>query len=303
MSVKKAPVSALATWECRWSSNMFEGHQALIESLKGIAKHYTFQLEEGDGGYKHYQGRISLVKRRRETEKHILLNLFPEGTAPNYLAPTTNPEHQKGDAFYQMKADTRILGPWTDKDEVIYIPRQVREMGDLRPFQQHIVDDADVWDTRHINLVYCPHGNIGKSRLVSYCRAYQKGRALPPVNDYKDLLRMVCDLPTSKLYLFDMPRSLNKDKLYQFFSAVETIKDGYAYDDRYSFKEKVFDCPNIWIFTNTYPDLGMLSFDRWRIWEVDEEYKLNAENIEEKKSQCIVQCPDLVVQPPGLHSL
>lgn len=269
--------NALNTWECRWNADKFETHQSLIDSLEGIAKHYTIQLEEGDGGYRHYQGRISLIKKRREAEKYILLALFPDDTAPNYLAPTTNPEHRKGDAFYQMKTDTRILGPWTDKDEKIYIPRQVREMNGLRPFQQYIFDDGDKWDTRHVNLVYCPNGNIGKSRLVAYCRAYQKGRALPPVNDYKDLLRMVCDLPTSKLYLFDMPRSLNKDKLYQFFSAVETIKDGYAYDDRYHFKEKVFDCPNIWIFSNTYPDTTLLSADRWKIWTVNDAYELVAE--------------------------
>jgi hypothetical protein len=105
-------------------------------------------------------------------------------------------------------------------------------------------------------------------------RAHKLGRALPPVNDYKDLLRMVCDLPTSKLYLFDMPRAMNKDKMYQFYSAVETIKDGYAYDDRYTFKEKVFDCPNIWIFCNVLPDLAMLSRDRWRIWDIDNSYNL-----------------------------
>lgn len=105
-------------------------------------------------------------------------------------------------------------------------------------------------------------------------RAYKLGRALPPVNDYKDLLRIVHDLPTSNFYLFDMPRALNKDKMYQFYSAVETIKDGYAYDDRYTFKEKVFDCPNIWIFCNVLPELSMLSLDRWNIWEIDASYNL-----------------------------
>jgi hypothetical protein len=66
-----------------------------------------------------------------------------------------------------------------------------------------------------------------------------------------------------------MPRAIKKDRLYGFYSAIETIKDGYAYDDRYKFKEKVFDCPNIWIFSNILPNSKLLSSDRWRIWEVD----------------------------------
>lgn len=193
---------------------------------------------------------------------------------PQYFQPSVS--STRGSAFYQTKLDTKVKGPWSDLDEEIYIPRQIREMGKLRPFQQSIVESYDKWDTRTINLVYCRSGNVGKSLLVGYCRAHKIGRALPPVNDCKDLLRMVCDLPTSKMYMFDMPRSMNKERLYQFFSAVEIIKDGYAYDDRYHFKEKVFDCPNIWIFTNTLPDLRMLSKDRWKIWTVDHKtYSLN----------------------------
>jgi len=90
------------------------------------------------------------------------------------------------------------------------------------------------------------------------------------------MMRMVCDMPTARMYLVDMPRSLNKDRLYQFYSGIETIKDGYAYDDRYKFKEKFFDCPNIWIFSNILPDMDMLSKDRWKLWSIDKEYKLNA---------------------------
>lgn len=245
----------------------------LISALKGIAKKYVFQLEKGEKtNYLHFQGRLSLIKKSR---KHTALALFPDGLKPEYFEPTCNPEFIKGEPFYQMKVQTRVEGPFRDDDEVIYIPRQIRECPSLRPFQSHIVNDASKWDKRTINCVYCPEGNKGKSILVGYCRAYRIGRALPSVNDYKDLLRMVCDLPTSRMYLFDMPRSINKDRLYQFYGAVETIKDGYAYDDRYSFKEKHFDCPNIWIFSNTLPDLNMLSADRWKVWTIDQDYCLN----------------------------
>ena len=254
--------------------------EILIDSFRKKTKQYSFQLEESNlekkcghdagphEGYIHYQGRISLIKKKSGS---ALIKFFNEEVFKYvHWSPTSIKVAKRGDDFYVTKVDTRLKGPWTDKDEIIYIPRQIREMEGLRPFQQSIVDNAEIWDKRTINLIYCKHGNMGKSLLVGYCRAHKIGRALPPVNDQKDLLRMVCDLPTSKMYLFDMPRSMNKDRLYQFYSAVETIKDGYAYDDRYHFKEKVFDCPNIWIFSNNLPDLDMLSEDRWKIWEIDQ---------------------------------
>lgn len=258
--------SAVASYDFRINYDN-KDHTEIIKLLDGIAKHYVFQLERGDSGYEHYQGRMSLIKKRRKPE---LITLFKslDRAVPNYLEPTSNPEFRSGDAFYMMKEDTKIGGAWTDKDKPPYIPRQIREIEKLRPFQQSIVDNAKEWDTRHINLVYCPTGNKGKSILVGWCRAYGIGRVLPSVNDSKDLLRMVCDMPTSTMYLFDMPRSMNKERLYGFYSAIETIKDGYAYDDRYSFKEKVFDCPNIWIFSNNLPDYNMLSMDRWKLWEI-----------------------------------
>lgn len=249
--------------------------KCLSPFLTQKCKKWGYQLEKGEEtGYEHYQGRLSLKTKVSEALMVKMMNdKFGKGFG-KVSCTTTN--CSKGKAFYEYttKESTRVAGPWTDADSSKYIPRQIREMGPLRPFQERVVASADIWDTRHINYIYCPNGNIGKSLLVGYCRAHGIGRALPPVNDYKDLMRMVCDLPTSKLYLFDMPRSMNKDKLYSFYSAIETIKDGYAYDDRYSFKEKVFDCPQIWIFANTLPSMAHLSNDRWLIWEVDDNYEL-----------------------------
>lgn len=260
-----ANCSVCAVYEIRYNASIGTP-QDLISILTPVAKKWCFQLEKGDSGYLHYQGRISLIKRRR---KHEALQLFEEGEAPNFFEPTVSKEHTKC-AFYCLKKDTRQNGPWTDEDpDPPCITRQVMEINKLYPFQQTIVDDAKVWNKRNINIVYCKDGNKGKTSLVQYCRAYKIGRPLPPVNDYKDLLRIVYCVPVSTMYLIDMPRSLNKDRLYQFFSAIETIKDGYAYDDRNRFREKTFNCPNIWIFSNTLPDLSMLSTDRWRLWNIN----------------------------------
>lgn len=252
----------------RWISGSEKPLKDLL--LKKCKKH-AFQLEKGtETGFIHWQGRVSLHSKKRL--KSLRVHFEDSVLCAAHWSITSAPN--KGNVFYTTKEDTRVAGPWLDTDEVIYIPRQIREMEALRPFQKSIIDSAEVWDTRTINLLFCPNGNIGKSLLVGYCRAHKIGRALPPINDHKDLMRMVCDLPTSKMYLFDMPRAQNKDRLYGLYGAVETIKDGYAYDDRYHFKEKVFDCPVIWIFTNLLPEMSMLSKDRWKVWRVDEDYEL-----------------------------
>ena len=81
-------------------------------------------------------------------------------------------------------------------------------------------------------------------------------------------MNMVMDRPISQCYFIDMPRSLPKTKLNQFYSGIEELKNGHAWDARYHFKEKYFDSPNVWIFANEIPDKNLLSRDRWLIWEI-----------------------------------
>lgn len=234
------------------------------QGLSDIAKKYAFQLEKGDTGYIHWQGRISLIKKRRINEA-IKLFASKDCFDKVHLSIT----HDTDNDFYVLKCDTYIEPHrYKDTDEVKYIPRQVREIKGLYPWQQYIVDNANVWDTRTINIIIDEQGNNGKSTLVTYMRAHGLARKIPFCNDYKDIMRMVCDMPTSTCYLIDMPRAINKERLFQLYGAIEEIKSGYAYDDRYKFTEKIFDCPNIWIFCNVIPDTSMLSHDRWKFWEI-----------------------------------
>lgn len=196
-----------------------DDHAKLITQLKEICKAGNFQLEEGEKcGKLHFQGRVSLKKKRRKTEIYKLAtDTFLTGV---HWSPTSN--ENKGNFDYVTKNFTRIAGPWDINTKPRYIPRQVREIESLRPFQQAICDDAEVWDTRHINIVYDPDGNIGKSRLKLWIRAYGIGRIIPPVNDFKDMMRMVMDIPTAKLYVIDLPKAYKKDKLGGLYSAIET---------------------------------------------------------------------------------
>lgn len=234
----------------------------IIVWLDEHCKKWAFQLECGEEtGYKHYQGRVSLkVKTRLST----LINIT-KGTWTFRWSIT----HDYKNEFYVMKEHTRIDGPWDDRnDKPIYVPRQIREIKELYPWQQSIIDISLVWDTRSIHCIIDPEGNKGKSILCTYMAVNRLGRKIPYANNYKDIMRIVCDMPTTKAYIVDLPRGVDKRNLNGMFAAIEEIKSGYAWDDRYKFQEKFFDAPQIFVFTNIEPDRNSLSLDRWRFYNI-----------------------------------
>lgn len=231
----------------------------LDEHLKKCARRWVYQEEAGESGKKHLQGRVSFKVGVRVGEVSGKLGITVHAS----------PEHDtKGSDFYCMKNETRVSGPYTDKDEKQEIPRQVTEIKDLYRWQERIIVMAQEWDTRTIHVIYDPDGNKGKSTLVTWMGVHNLAKQLPFCNDFKDLLRMCYDIGPRRAYIVDMPRALNKDKLFQLYGAIEMIKGGYCYDDRYKFQDRYFDCPNIFIFTNRIPDTDLLSKDRWKLWQI-----------------------------------
>ena len=245
----------------------------VIDCLKGVAKKYVFQKEQGDSGYIHYQGRLSLFKKRRKMEA---LRLFK--VKPNYFEPTTNKEYIKGEAFYMTKEETRLEGPWKDTDKPPFIPRHIQGRTPL-PWQKMVMDSKDIYDERKINCIIDPEGNRGKSILAAFVRSIG-GLTLPPIGDCKDLISAMCDILISKqcrnpgLITVDIPRSVNNARLYSLFTAIETIKDGYIQDFRYKFRDWEYNRPQIWVLTNNDIPTKYLSEDRFIIWRFDEEGSL-----------------------------
>lgn len=241
--------------------------------MKDFCKKWCFQMEEcPTSGKKHLQGRFSLGTKRRMSSLKEVLKEFPALTNC-HLSPTST--GNQTNTFYVTKPETRILGPWSDKDqEEVYIPRQVREIGDLYPWQKQVLTLSKQWDTRKIYVI-SPHGNIGKSTLCAYMDVYGYGLEIPFCNDYRDIMRMVMDMPDTRSYLIDMPRAIKKDKLFQMWSAIESVKNGYVFDDRYKFKRKRFDCPQVFVFTNQKEkdlrEADLLTNDRWVFLEVNPE--------------------------------
>ena len=255
----------------------------IMETFKKHCKKWCFQLEKGEKtGYMHYQCRISLKTKKRMNQ---VIMMFQHLKANVSITSKANRDNN----FYVLKEDTKVEGAWTESKNDLpeYIPRQIREIKKLYPFQKQIIRMSEEWDTRTIHIVIDIEGNKGKTTISQYLHVYKKANIIPFCNDYKDLMRMVLCMPKLGCYMIDLPRAINKERLYQLFSAIETIKGGYAYDDRYSFKSAVFDCPQIFVFTNIRPDTKLMTKDRWKFWNIQNKRLVPEYNYPEQVKSCI----------------
>lgn len=238
--------------------------------LRPLCKKWTFQLERGEQlteknpkGYLHYQCRISLVKKKtQDSLKALLLDAGLKG----FNLSTSSTNSLVGDAFYCMKADTKVDGPWTDKDHVVRNKhtKQLELCPFYLPWQQSLLDQVKDFDMRSIHIVICTPGEEGKSMFCEKIEYDKLGYEMPPYRLFDDIMAFAFGIADQKLYVFDMPRAMKKDKMSDFFSGMEALKNGRLFDKRYCAKSRRIDRPNIILFTNTEPSLAYLSMDRWR---------------------------------------
>lgn len=270
-----------------WDLTLFREHEGteisaedLIKVFKEHCKKWAFQLEKGEKtGKLHYQCRVSFKTKHRKSN---VLKILPWSWV--HVSPTS--EENRTNNFYVTKEETRFEGPWTDEMLANYIPKRYRNI-DLRPWQRQVMQTQD--DDRHVNLIYDSVGGKGKSYLASAIHHLGKGFRVPPINDSKDLMAMMCDKCSSKdihevgHVFIDLPRSMPKNKLQGIYGAIEQIKEGYLYDTRYRFREYWIEPPTVWVFTNEMPDLKYLSRDRWRVWRIVHEELTDVDELKRVK--------------------
>jgi len=267
-------------YEFRCNAENFKDYDDLHTFLSSKCKKWVFQLEQGEQtGYKHYQGRLNLIKK---TTKASCLKLTESKF--NYLEPTISKEHLK-EAFYCLKEQTRLKEPQSDidynKNKNVFIPKHLKDITyeKLRPFQKTIYDYK--CNFREINCVYCPKGNTGKSIISQYMEIQKKGFRCPTLNDFKDVIQLLCcycrdnEIRDIGHLFFDFPRAQTKDSLNGIISAIEEIKSsGRLIDIRNHFKIWYMESPNIWVFMNEMPPMDSLSADRWKVWTINDKYEL-----------------------------
>lgn len=237
-------------------------------------KQWAYQQERGEQtGSLHWQCRVSLQEKCTEARARTL---FPSA----HISPTSNAN--KGNRFYVMKEDTRVAGPWTSED--VYVPKQVRRMRGLLPWQQSVVDKCEFVPTtdaeldeqeRAVDVIVDTRGGQGKTKLGLWLATKGKGHILPCVGDRQSLIRSVQNRPPRSIYLVDIPRAgLNKKQMTELIAGIEQIKSGYITDERFRWKETFMDSPHVWVFCNRAPDTALLTGGRWRFWRINDAMQL-----------------------------
>lgn len=232
-------------------------------------KRWCFQRERGvETGYEHFQCRISLISKKRLT---TMITWMSNTMPAIHVSPTANATYYSGDEFYVMKEDTRIEGPWSDRTHIDLSSLPIRLRGEptWRPWQQTVKSSIEQPpDDRTINVAIDTEGNNGKSFLTMWLMSRNIAERIPQQKDGRDIMRMVMNCPIRKCYFIDLPRATPNKDSHALYTAIEEIKNGYCYDDRYRFQRTIFEPPHIWVFTNEIPDSHLVSRDRWRLWTI-----------------------------------
>lgn len=251
--------------------------------LRKWCKKWTFQKESGEKtGYVHYQMRLSLKSKRYMSTLLKACNLY-WGKGFGDLSPTSKENADlmniMGEAFYCMKEDTRIEGPWTDRDDTgppKFIPHRFRQPK-LKDWQQRLQQMMTMQkaqrDSRHIILVHNPTGGVGKSWFMGNMMCNHGWKRVP--SSCKNPQEMIQWLASDDSipegwdgYLMcDVPRAVSPKHWWTLAQGLEEIKQGHFYDQRYKMKDKWIEAPAMCVFCNTKPPPEVMSKDVFIIFD------------------------------------
>lgn len=284
---KKQP-SKIYVFDFTLSCEILDDPPKICKILREFCKKGTFSKEQAwveepePHYYLHYQGRISLKKEKRLS---TLIKETPISLKGIHWSVTSKEVAMDDNVDYVTKEFTRIEGPWDITDEPIVKTTQLClfEKYELYPWQKQVMNSCKIYNDREINMIYDPNGGIGKSIFCEYLEYNNLAEEIPPFRLMDDIFQWVYTFHSKPAYFIDLPRGMKKDKLGDFYSGIEIIKNGVCYDKRYGAKKRRFNRPVIWIFSNMLPCFTLMSKDRWNVWEVKDN-----ELIHYDIAQCLV---------------
>lgn len=230
-----------------------EGKISDINFVKGCfdqkCERYCIGTETGSlNEYCHLQCRVVF---KREWDLKYVIQWFPWGH--------WSPSHVRDFAYCEKEGN--FIRSWEEA---------LQDFVNLTPVMWQLIA-LEMWqkqNDRQITVIYDEKGKHGKSWLRKHLIATHQASMIPPMQTSKDIMRVAMAHHNSKGFLIDLPRAEGKVNL-GMWSAVEQIKDGYLWDDRYQFREMWIKPPKIMVFCN---DLGKraLSTDRFDVLDITE---------------------------------
>jgi hypothetical protein len=235
---------------------------------------FVFQLEKTGLDNLHIQGRVNIKARTRtlafakKTASEMKIDL-------KYIncSPTSNPT-QNFD--YTMKSETRVEGPWSNRDLSSFKVEDPLKGQEFYPWQEWILNQ---WFDKNKKALYNPNGrkilfvvdekgNTGKSSLCKHCAIQrQKDVCILPVSGSpSQLSSAIIDAGPFPNYILDLPRCKPhnyRDWIQDILHVIEQLQNGLIVNSMYGkYKNLVMNNPQIVIFSNWYID-QKLSSDRY----------------------------------------
>lgn len=240
-------------------------------------KKFIFQVEKcPSSGNLHIQGRVLFENRTRINT--LIKKSLNEGFKIHWSITSNGCR----EFSYVMKEESRVHGPYFDTQNTTIDTEGLT----FYPWQNDLLKWCDIYEPRKIDIIYDPTGNIGKTTITKYLGIHHNAMIVPAFNDSIKVMQHCCSCYSNiqgNVFIVDMPKSMCKDKLGQLYSVIENIKSGMLYDTRYNGKQIFLDPPRVYVFTNTLPDLSLLSLDRWNILGINDKkefFNLNISDIE-----------------------
>lgn len=262
--------NACSTWDATLPFDKQMDRKKFHKTVCEFFKAYAYQLEQGETtDYKHYQFRGSLKVKQRGQE--IKKKLTAAGWVFGKLSVTS--KENRENHFYTTKEDTRIEGPWTDKDgpEPILTERvKVYDHFGPKRWQQQALDLILPYDMRIIHWIICKAGDSGKTTLSDVLEYHHGWHAVMPYRLMEDICNVAMETRWAKGWVFDIPREMKG--LSDMILGLEKLKDGKAADKRNKYRFHTWEkAPSMVVLSNIPPKLNSMSKNRWKIWEIIDE--------------------------------
>ncbi len=163
------------------------------------------------------------------------------------------------------------------------IPLKILKDEDLYPWQSAIVRLVkEEPDDRSIHWYWEAVGNVGKSALVKkLCAEYGavicSGKSADikySIVAYKEAKGVY-----PKVVVYDVPRTSMQ---YVSYTGIEEVKGGCFMSSKYECGQVLMNSPHILIFSNSEPEYGSVSADRWKVTCIGEKEDMEViENVVE----------------------
>lgn len=146
---------------------------------------------------------------------------------------------------------------------------------DLYAWQASIVDICNgPINNRIVHWVYDAIGGRGKTELCKYLVSNYNAHMFF-AGKHADMAYMYPMDPPRKVVCLDLTRDVEERVPYSF---MENIKNGMIQSTKYDSHMKCFPSPHLFVFANFLPDTSKLSYDRWRIINLNENEQLGVNN-------------------------